>query len=154
MRIAFAAAACTALAAACSQALAASPFEQFRGKMKAGMYETRMQMQIPGMPAGMGPQMMTFQNCVTQEDIDKGEVGKGRDGKGPTKCDVKDFKMSGDTATYKTICTGETAVTADNTITFRDSGYTMDMKMAMNRGGKVTNMSQKMEGRYLGPCKQ
>ena len=43
---------------------------------------------------------------------------------------------------------------ADNSITFTDNCFNMDMKMAMNQGGQVMNMTQKMEGRYLGPCKK
>ena len=129
----------------------AGPFDGFKGKMKPGMYETKMQMQIPGMPAGMGAQNMTFQNCVTQQDIDAGQMGK-REGS-PKDCEIKNFKMSGNTATYTMECTGDTKMKADNVITFRDGGYTMDMKMAMNQGGQVMNMTQKMEARYLGPCK-
>jgi len=150
-RFTLAAAGAAALSAA---VFAAGPFEQFKGKMKEGLYETKMEMQVPGMPAGMGKQPMTFQNCVTQQDIDKGQVGKGRDDKSTADCEVKNFKMSGNTASYTTVCKGEHAMTADSVITFRDNGYVMDMKMAMNRGGQVMNMNQKMEGRYLGPCKK
>ena len=139
-----------ALGAAAFAATAAGPFDQFKGKLKPGMYETRMEMQIPGMPAGMGKQNMTVQNCVTAEDIDAGQMGK-KEGM-PKDCEVKNFKMSGNTASYTTECKGNMKMTADNHITFRDNGYTLDMKMAMNQGGQVMNMQQKMEARYLGPC--
>lgn len=145
------------LAAACAAAvsaaaLAAGPFDQFRGKMKPGQYEMKMDMEMPGMPAGMGKQNMTMQHCVTQEDIDKGQVGRGRDGKSPDDCEVKNFHMSGNTATYTMVCKGKHQMTADNRITFADNGYKMDMKMAMDEGGKVMNMTQHMESRYVGPC--
>ena len=139
------------LAAFSQAASAAGPFDQFKGKMKAGLYETKMDMEIPGMPAGMGKQSMTMQNCVSQQDIEQGQVGKGKD-KNMPDCEVKNFKMSGNTATYTTVCKGEMEMTADNRITFRDNGYSMEMKTAMKQGGQVMNMSQKMEGRYLGPC--
>ena len=64
------------LALACcavSAAAIAGPFDSFKGKMKAGMYEYKIEMAmgaIPGMPPGMGKQSMTFQKCVTPEDID------------------------------------------------------------------------------------
>lgn len=140
-----------ALAAAAFSA-GAGPFDQFKGKMKPGMYETKMQMQIPGLPAGMGAQNMTFQNCVTQKDIEEGELGK-RDGAPNKDCEIKNFRMSGNTASYTMECKGDMQMKADNVITFRDNGYTMDMKMAMNQGGQVMNMTQKMESRYVGPCK-
>lgn len=139
------------LAAFSHAAIAAGPFDQFKGKMKAGLYETKMDMEIPGMPPGMGKQSMTMQNCVSQQDIEQGQMGKGKD-KNMPDCEVKNFRMSGNTATYTTVCKGEMEMTADNKVTFRDNGYSMEMKTAMKQGGQVMNMSQKMEGRYLGPC--
>jgi hypothetical protein len=41
---------------------------------------------------------------------------------------------------------------ADNKITFSDGKFDMDMKMQMTQKGQVMNMSQHMEGRYLGAC--
>jgi hypothetical protein len=143
-----------AAAALSTAAVAAGPFDQFKGKMKEGMYETTMQMEIPGMPGGMGKQNMKFQNCVTAEDIEKGKVGKGKDGKTPDNCEVKNFAMSGNTASYTTVCKGDPEMTADTKIAFTDAGYNMDMQMAMKQGGQVMNMKQHMEGRYMGPCKK
>jgi hypothetical protein len=148
-------AACAAAAAATAQA---GPFDQFRGKMKAGNYEYKMQMdmgEMPGLPPGMGKQNMTFQHCVTQEDIDKGALGRGRDGKAPENCEIKNMSVSGNTATYSMECKAQDrrpAMKADNRITFRSDGYDMDMKMAMDQGGRMMNMTQHFEGRYLGPC--
>jgi hypothetical protein len=144
---------------ACLAAFAAvaadNPFEAFKGKMKEGLYEYKMEMDMgamPGMPPGMKPQNMTFQHCVTAKDIEKGSVGKGRDGKMPEDCEIKNFKMSGNTASYTMVCKGKQDMSADNRITFANDGFKMDMKMAMNHGGQVMNMNQKMEGKYLGPC--
>ena len=44
-------------------------------------------------------------------------------------------------------------MSTDNKITFTGEGFNMDMKMAMDEGGKKMDMTQHMEGRYLGPCK-
>ncbi len=144
-----------AAALAATGALAQSPADAMKGKMKPGLYSYKMEMdmgQVPGMPAGMGKQTMNMQHCVTPQDIEKGQVGKGRDGKAASNCEMKDFKMSGNTATYKMVCKGEGSMTADNTITFVADGFNMNMKMAMDQGGRQMNMTQKMEGRYLGPC--
>lgn len=148
------------LACAATFALAASaadnPFQAFHGKVKAGMYEYRTEMDmgnIPGMPAGMGKQSHTFQHCVTPEDIQRGEMGKGGRDRMPKDCAVKDFRMSGNTASYKMVCTGEHAMTADNKITFTGNGYDMDMMMDMSAGGQPMRMKQHMQARYLGACK-
>lgn len=142
------AAACAALAAT---AAAANPFGQFKGKLKEGLYEVKMEMEMPGMPAGMGKHAMTFQNCVSSKDLESGKLGK--DEKMPANCEVRNFRMSGNTASYTTVCKGDPDMTVDTTLAFRDDGYTMTMKSAMKQGGQVMNMHQKMEGRLVGPCK-
>lgn len=142
-------------AVSATSALAQNPADAMKGKMKAGLYAYKMEMdmgQMPGMPAGMGKQTHTMQHCVTPQDIEKGQIGKGKGKDGPSNCEVKDFKMSGNTATYKMVCKGEGEMTADNTVTFVPDGFNMNIKMAMNHGGQKMNMAQKMEGRYLGPC--
>ena len=145
-----------ALASLCSVA-SANPFDGFKGKMKEGLYDYKMEMDmgsIPGLPPGMGKQSFSVQNCVTSQDIDKGSFGRGRDGKMPEGCEVRDFKMSGNTATYTTECKGKTPMKADNKITFVSDGFDMDMKMAMNQGGQVMNVNQKINARHIGPCKK
>ena len=148
------------LAAAVGFAAAAwaadNPFSAFKGKIKEGMYEYKMTMdmgQVPGMPAGMAPQTMTMQNCVRAEDIEKGGMNKGRDGKGMSEnCKIENFKMSGNNASYTMTCKGGPDMTADVAMSFGGDSFKQDMKMVMNQGGRVMNMTQKMEGRYLGPC--
>src|SRR5690349_22012259 len=147
-----------ALACAGSLALAAaaadSPFSAFKGKMKEGMYEYKMDMdmgQVPGMPPGMGKQSHTFQHCVTKKDIEEGGFGKNQKQQ-QEKCQIKNMDMKGNTATYTMECT-DPQMKADNKITFTDNGFNMDMKMQMNQRGQMMNMSQHMEGRYIGACK-
>ena len=140
-------------------AAAAQGMDAMKGKMKEGLYSYKMEMdmgQVPGMPAGMGKQTHTFEHCVTPQDIEKGQLGKGREDRKPSNCEVKDFKMSGNTASYKMVCAGKPdgGMTADNTITFVADGYKMNMKMAMDQGGHKMNMTQNMEAKYLGPCKK
>lgn len=151
-----AAAACAAIAL---PALAQAQFEQLRGKMKPGLYEYKMDMDMgamPGVPPGMGKQSHTMQHCVTEQDMEKGRMGGGDKSRMPENCEVKDFKMSGNTATYRMECKKGRGgdMSTDNKITFHDGGYTMDMKMNMAQGpgGQPMTMNQHMEGKYLGAC--
>jgi hypothetical protein len=144
-----------ALASWCFAA-SANPFDGFKGKMKEGLYDYKMEMDmgnIPGLPPGMGKQTFNVQNCVTSEDIAKGGFGRGREGKMPETCEVRDFKMSGSTATYTMECK-KPPMKADNKVTFTGDGFDMDSKMAMSEGGQVMNMSQKIKARHIGPCKK
>lgn len=139
----------------CSPAASAGPFDAFKGKVKPGMYEYHMDMdmgQVPGMPPGMGKQSHTFQHCVSADDIAKGEMSRNDRPNAPKNCDIKNMQVSGNTATYTMVCSAPHEMTADNRITFTGDGYKMDMKMAMNQGGRPMNMTQHMEAHYLGPC--
>ena len=143
-----------ALAAICSAAFAAhaGPFDEVKGKMKPGLYDYKMTMEMPGMPAGMGGRPFSFQHCVTEKDISEGGAIKGKD-PNSKDCEIKDFKMSGNTATYNMECKGAHPMKGDAKITFMDNGFNSDVKMTMNQGGQVMNVSQKMEGRLVGACK-
>ena len=151
--IALACAGSTALAAAAAGSDAL--YDAFKGRIKAGMYEYKMDMDmgaIPGMPPGMGRQTHTIQHCVTPEDIKRGEVNKNDRNRMPKDCDVKDLKVSGNTATYKMVCTGEHSLTSDNRLTLNSDGFTSDVDMTMNERGHPMTMKQHMQARYLGPA--
>ena len=135
-------------AAACGTAIAAGPFDQFKGKMKPGLYEYKMEMQMPGMPAGIGNH--TMQHCVTDKDIEGGDFARDKQAK---NCEIQDMKVSGNTASYKMVCKGDHPMTADTKMTFRDNGFVSDMKMTMSQGGQNVTMNQHLEGKYLGACK-
>ena len=145
------------VAAAASCALAATlafagPFDAFKGKMKPGMYEMKMDMDMsgnPGIPAQFAKQSHTVQHCVTEQDLEKGDFSRGRDGKAPSDCEIKNMNQSGNTATYTMVCP---KMTADTKMTFNSTGYSMDMKMTMDQGGKPMNVTQHMESKYVGPC--
>ena len=144
------------LAAATTLAVA-GPFDQMKGKVKEGQYETTMETDmsgIPGMPKGMGTQKTSHSHCVTAKDIDEGTMARPSGKDGGDNCEIKDFKMSGNTASYTMVCKGATQMKADAKMTFIANGYDMDMKMAMNQGGQVMNMTQKIQSRHVGPCKK
>ena len=147
-----------AFATTCTFAFAAdNPFDAFKGRMKEGLYDYKMEIDMsgmPGLPPGMGKQTHTFQKCVTAKDIEKGQMGRGagRDGKMPETCEFSNFKMSGNTASYTMSCK-QPPMSADNVIMFSGDSYKMDMKIAMTQGGQVMNMKQHFEGKYLGACK-
>ncbi|HUL95393.1 MAG TPA: DUF3617 family protein [Usitatibacter sp.] len=143
------------VAGSAALALAAGPEDYFKGRMKAGMYEYKMTMNmgaVPGMPPGMGMRDVTFSHCVTDKDIENGRMGRGgRDGKMPETCKITNFTTSGNSASYTMTCT-DPQMTADNKVTFGGDAFHMDMKMSMVQNGHPMNMEQHMDAKYLGAC--
>ena len=151
-KIAIAAATGCAFAAAIALA---GPFDAFKGKMKPGLYETKVETDMgamPGVPPGMGKHSNTIQHCVTEKDIEEGGFGKGNDRKDEGQCEFKDVKMSVNAATYKMVCP-KGNMSADGKIAFTGNGYVSDVDMATDQGGHKMNMKQHSESRYLGSCK-
>lgn len=144
-----------ALIAFHAAAQTASQLSALKGKMKPGLYAQRMEMDmgsVPGMPPGMGKQSFTTQSCLTDDDIEKGELG--RKDKDAPDCKVSDFKVSAGSATYRMVCKGEMAMTADVSIAFQGDGYRMNMKSTMDMGGQKMTSSMAIDAKYLGPCKK
>jgi hypothetical protein len=102
------------------------------------------------MPPGMGKQQHTMQNCITAEQIERGGWENPKNAK--SDCEFKNFKMSGNNATYTMECKKPTPMTADVAMAFGNDSFKMDTKMSMEHQGQPMKMNQRMEGRYLGPC--
>ena len=126
-----------------------------------GRWDVKMEMEMPGMPAGMPP--MTTIQCITPEEakdptklIPQGRGGRG----GPGNCTVSDHKVAGNKVTWNMACgvgglgdalpgavTGE-AMTGTGEFVYAGDTYTGTMKM--NRAGQV--MTMKYSAKRLGDC--
>jgi hypothetical protein len=138
-------AACGALLLGVSGAAAA------QANIKEGLWELTSTFEMAGAPGGRPP--MTMQHCVTPKDAqDPAAMSRGMDKTG--QCAVSDYKMQGNTATWKMTCKGEGAMTGTGTATYGGTSYTMSTRMAMVHGGQTMNMTTTQTGKYLGPCKK
>jgi hypothetical protein len=145
-----------AAALAATPAIAQGDMKAFASRIKPGLYEYKMEMDmgaIPGAPKGMPKQTVTVQHCLTAKDIEDGQLGR-KDPNGKTDCKITDMKMSGNTARYRFVCKGEMEMTSDNTVTFVADGYRMQSKMTMTNDGRTMNMVHDTQARYLGACKK
>lgn len=131
----------TALLPAAAQAAAPN--------MKEGLWEITMKMEMPGMPAGMPPQVS--QQCFTQKDMaDPRKTAPG--GPGDGRCQMTDYKLQGNTATWNMACKGEGAMTGVGSITYSGTSYTGTNRMTMAQGGSTQTMTMHYSGRHLGAC--
>jgi hypothetical protein len=144
-----------AAALAVTPALGQGDMKAFASKFKPGLYAYKIEMdmgQMPGAPAGMGKQQMEVQHCLTAKDIEAGQLGR-TDPNSKVDCQIQDMKMSGNSASYRMVCKGEMAMTADSNVTFVPNGYRMQSKMTMGQGGQAMTMTHNTEAKYLGACK-
>jgi hypothetical protein len=121
--------------------------------MKDGLWEITMKMDMPGMPAGMKPQVL--QQCITKKDLEdpRKTAPSGSDPR-DNRCQMTDYKMQGNTASWNMACKGEGAMTGSGTATYSGTSYTGTNRMTMKRGGQVQTMTMQYSGRRLGECKK
>jgi len=133
--------------------LLSAPAHAAAPNMKEGLWEITTKMEMPGMPGGMKPQVM--QQCFTKKDLDdpRKTAPSGGDPK-DNRCQMTDYKMQGNTATWNMACKGEDAMTGSGSITYSGTSYTGTNKMSMKRGGNVQTMTTHYNGKHIGDCKK
>lgn len=131
---------CVSLLAASAAALSAPP-------MQHGLWEITTKMDMPGMPSGMGQQ--TVRQCVRPGDAEEPSKALPQD----DNCQVKDFKLQGNSASWRMECRGQGQMTGTGNITYGGSSYSGTVKMSIREGGQVMNMTQTLSGKRIGDCK-
>ena len=121
--------------------LAVSLAASAEDRMKPGLYDYTVKMEMPGMPFAMPPQ--SFQNCVKQEDVDK---GKQYQNQRDQDCEVKNMKQSAGMASFDIACKDGTTGHAD----YAFKGDSMTGKTVMNREGHPMTMN--MSAKRAGDC--
>ena len=119
--------------------------------VRPGLWETTVQMQMAGSPIQMPAMKST--RCVTPEQskdpatsLPTGPHGRARR---KSDCKMSDYKVSGNTATWKMVCTTPQAMTSTGEMTFTDDTYDGTMKSDTPQGA----MTMKIAGKRLGDCK-
>jgi Protein of unknown function (DUF3617) len=128
-----------------------------KGKMKEGMYETTVTIDMLNMPKGAN-KPISSKHCVTKEELEKGKGDMfGGANKGQSSCEMKNVKQSGSTASYDMICPKE-GIETSTQITFGgDSmkGATttkMTGEMAKKVPPQFQTSKSTFETKYLGAC--
>lgn len=136
-----------AVAIVTSCALAAPALAQ--GPRRDGKWEVKMEMDMPGMPAGMPP--MNTTQCVTPEEASDPQKSMPQGGRGRgmnDTCKVNDYKVDGNKVTWSMKCDPPQAMTGSGEFTYSGDSYTGVMKM--DRGGQMITM--KYTGKRIGDC--
>jgi hypothetical protein len=148
----------TAAVLFCLMAVGArADLSDLRSKMKEGQYETTVIMSISGMekiPQGVQMAPRTTSRCYTKEDVAKGSQvlnPQNPRGEGHSDCQIQNFSMSGDSATYSVDCPSQ-RVNMQGSITFTGNGYKGVNSGAMEQAGRLIKMTMNFESKYVGAC--
>ena len=117
--------------------------------LREGMWEITTKMEMTGKSGGAIPQQ-TVQHCLTKKDVEDPHRTTPSAGDRGSRCKMTDYKLQGNTATWKMACEGKGAMTGAGTITYSGDSYTGSQTMAMTGGGQAMNMNY--SGRRVGDC--
>lgn len=112
---------------------------------KPGKWQMKMEMDIPNMPVKLPP--VTFETCITEEDLQDPQKAVPNDPK--SKCNVGDYKVSGNTVSWTVDCPKQDTK-GKGEITFTDDSYSGWMQMTVGE----QEMKTKYSGKWLGECKK
>lgn len=148
----------TAVGMFCLMAFGArADLSQLTGKMKEGTYETTVSMSILGMeqfPQGVQMAPRTTSRCFTREDVANGSQvlnPQNPRGQSNSDCQIQNFAMSGNTATYRISCPNQ-RISLDGGITFTDNGYKGINSGVVDQGGRPVKVTLNFESKYVGAC--
>lgn len=129
----------TCLVVFCAATVHATP------NMTPGLWEITTKSGIQGMPA------TTMTQCVRPADIQDSKRAVPQQ---DPKCEMKDYKLQGNTASWRFECKGPEAMSGSGSITYSGNSYSGTTKMSMKQQGQVMNMPQTTySGRRIGDCR-
>lgn len=115
-----------------------------------GLWEITTKTNMPGMPMQMPAH--TMQHCFSKEDFAKGD--KTVPQQSEQKCEMVDKRMSGNTFSYKMVCSGRQKMTITGTVTYNKTSYQSTARTEMMLNGQTMRMNSESSARRLGDCKK
>ena len=132
--------------------LASSPIAAELPNMQEGLWEVTTKVEILGQ--SKGPPEYTAQRCLTKKDIEEGKGKLHQPASRISKCEVKDYKVAGNKASWNIACSGDNPTTGSGSVTYSGTGFAGTTKMKIGNKGQETEMTQTFSGKRIGACKQ
>lgn len=111
--------------------------------MNPGKWEITTQTEMTGMPMSLPP--VTHTQCITGDEL----IPQSQEAN--NECQVTDIKVSGDTVSWKIVCSGQNGrMEGTGKITY--SGDSMDGTMDMVIQGAGMQVKNKLSGKRIGDC--
>jgi len=129
-------------------ALILGPAHAAAPNMRDGMWEINTKMEMAGKSDVAMPQQIV-RACITKKDLnDPRRTTPAAD----SRCKMTDYKLEGNTATWKLACEGQGAMTGAGAITYGGDTYSGNQTMTMKTSGQVMTMKMNFAGRRVGDC--
>ena len=119
-----------------------------QAEIKEGLWEITTKVEMKGVPMQMPTTMV--KQCITKDKAVPKSASEDYE------CKTKDYKVSGDTVTYSVECWGKGGLMiTEGKTTYKGNTFngTSTTKIKA-KGQQEMQMSNKISGKYIGPCKK
>ena len=115
-------------------------------EIKDGLWEMTTKVEMKGIPAQMPS--TTVKQCITKNNLVPQSDTKGYE------CKTKNYNVSGDTVTYTVECSGQGSVmTTTGKTTYKGNTFDgVSTTTVKTKGQPEMQMTNKISGKYIGPC--
>lgn len=120
--------------------------------MQEGLWEITTKFEISGMSKNLPAH--TVQHCVTKKDIEQGHGNIHQPDSRNKNCQVTDYKVRGNKASWRLVCTGTNPMTGNGSVTYNGDSFAGGTRMKMGSKGRETEMTQTFSGKRIGECKK
>ena len=132
--------------------LASNPAAAELPNMQEGLWEVTTKVEISGQSTGL-PEY-TVRHCLTKKDIEEGKGKLHQPDSRNSKCQVKNYKVEGNKASWSIACSGDNPTTGSGSVTYSGTSFAGMTKMKMGKKGEETEMTQTFSGKLIGACQQ
>jgi len=127
-------------------ALAALGAHSAEPRMQPGLWEFSSTMTTPNAPK---PQTATIKQCITDKEVKNPALLQGKPNK---DCKVTPKTKSGDAYSWEMVCPN-TGMKGSGTVRYGKGTLEGETKMTAASKGQPVEITTKMKGRRIGPCK-
>ncbi len=130
--------------------LASSSIYAVLTNMQEGLWGITTKVEISGLPESLPEH--TMQDCVTKKDIEDGKMHQPDNRN--SKCEVKDYKVERNKASWNIVCGGDNPTTGSGSVTYSGTSVAGTTKMKTGKKGQETEITQTFSGKRIGACKK
>ncbi len=116
--------------------------------IQPGLWDITTQVDVAGMQANLPP--ATLRHCIRRADLEKPEAMVPQGARGD--CRVLDYRVEGNTASWRLECAGAAPMTGVARITYAGATYSGTMKIATRYEGRSAEATSRFSGRRVGDC--
>lgn len=116
--------------------------------MQEGLWELTTQTEVAGIGAPRAP--TTARTCLSRQDVEASDAAAPKD----DQCEVRDYRLQGNQATWSIECRGKERVAGTGSITFNGrTAYSGQARLTVQMpGATAMQITHHYEGRRVGDC--